>query len=231
MKGEDRIRRYLERAFYGVEKNEKVREEMEALLGELLEKYQSLTAQGYEPEAAYQSVISGIGDIFELVDGIAQEAQTGRPPLGGPADLRQTDGFGSGWKSSPRMLEAAPYVAAAGLLLLWGGSLLSPAGPRARALTPMLMLALGIGVGAAVLWIWMNGDRKAVRSRAPRQRAGRTVQAAVWCAAALGMFLAASRPHLERLLWLIPLAALAVHQMIAAWLAYEETKERRDFHG
>ena len=31
MKGEDRIRRYLERAFYGVEKNEKVREEMEAL--------------------------------------------------------------------------------------------------------------------------------------------------------------------------------------------------------
>ena len=147
MKGEDRIRRYLERAFYGVEKNEKVREEMEALLGELLEKYQSLTAQGYEPEAAYQSVISGIGDIFELVDGIAQEAQAGRPPLGGPADLRQTDGFGSGWKSSPRMLEAAPYVAAAGLLLLWGGSLLFPAGPRARTLTPVLMLALGIGGG------------------------------------------------------------------------------------
>lgn len=223
MNGEDRIRRYIERAFCGIEKNGKVLEEMEALCGELLEKYQSLTARGYEPEAAYQSVISGIGDIFELVDGIAAETGSGSPYAGWAQ-------AGAGRKPSPRMLEAAPYAAAAGLFLIWGGSLIFPAGPRARNLAPMLMLILGIAVGAAVLWLLLNGDRPAARDRDPRQRAGMAVKAAVWCVAGICMFLVASKPHLKRLLWLIPLAALAVHQMIAAWFAYEETKERGDSH-
>lgn len=81
MSGEERIRRYVERAFYGTRQSDEVEAEKEALCGELIKKYRDLLAEEYSPETAYQSVIGGIGDIFELVDEIA--GAPGDAPLSG----------------------------------------------------------------------------------------------------------------------------------------------------
>lgn len=62
MNGEERIRIYLNRAFSGTLQTDAVSEAKESLFADLREKYTSLVSQGQSEEAAYQSVISGIGE-------------------------------------------------------------------------------------------------------------------------------------------------------------------------
>ncbi len=125
MSGEERIRRYVERAFYGTRQSDEVQAEKEALCGELIKKYQDLLAEEYSPETAYQSVIGGIGDIFELVDEIAG-APGDAPSSGGNAGAegqdshREAERSGTSEEASPAWLRAVPWLAAGSVCFLPG---------------------------------------------------------------------------------------------------------------
>lgn len=213
MRGEERIRHYLDRAFYGARQTKEIHEEKEALLAELTEKYQALITQGYEPEAAYQSVISGIGDIFELVDGIAGEPveQDSRPP-------ERTD-----YHFNPMLTEAAPYAAAGILFLFWIITRLLPAGPKDQSALPLLIL--GAAAGAGILWMFFTYPKPFTGSKIPPVH---LAVAVLWCITAVLFFLAATKPHLRSILWLIPIGALAVTQLIFSWTSYKDLKKRGD---
>ena len=48
----------------------------------------------------------------------------------------------------------------------------------------------------------------------------------MWIAAALLFFLAAVRLHLRIVLWLIPIGALAVTELIFSWMSCQDLKKR-----
>ncbi len=70
MSGEEKICHYINRAFAGCPAGQQTEEAKEALCADLLEKYRALLETGYAPETAYQTTISGVGDIFEVVDSV-----------------------------------------------------------------------------------------------------------------------------------------------------------------
>ncbi len=231
MREEDKIRRYLDRAFGGVPQTDKVREEKEALLAELLEKYQQLVGNGYEPEAAYQSVISGIGDIFELVDAIAEDAGVkGVPaqeefPGEGSGQGDGAGNWGKSWSPSSRFMEWMPYGAAGILFLFWLMGQIFPVGPKEREILPLLVL--GAAAGAAVLYLLLRYPRPSAKRRIP---AVHIAVAVVWCAGAFLFFRAVRTPRMEKIVWLIPIGALALTQLIFTWQLFEDSKKRGDLH-
>mgnify|MGYP005768069139 CR=1 FL=1 len=204
MNGKERIRRYLDRAFSGLLQTPKVLEAKEALYADLIEKYREQIAQGRPPEAAYQETIGSIGDVFELADSMEEDAQSGssRPSCSGQGDKR-------------RML---PYLILAALLLLWAANLLFPLGPRVRKFLPLLFLAsVLIGGAAGLFW-----KRKSFLDLPPKRR---FVFYSIWGGFALVFFLALLTPRFERTIWLIPVAAVAAHQLFIAWTSTQDRKE------
>ncbi len=84
MSGEEKICHYINRAFAGCPAGQQTEEAKEALCADLLEKYRALLETGYAPETAYQTTISGVGDIFEVVDSVTgrqAEDETGYSSL------------------------------------------------------------------------------------------------------------------------------------------------------
>lgn len=68
----NRIRAYIDHEFEGVPQTKKVWELKEELLGNLIEKYNDHLKNGKSEEEAYTAVISGIGDISELVENLRE---------------------------------------------------------------------------------------------------------------------------------------------------------------
>jgi len=64
----NRIRAYIEHEFEGIPQTKKVLELKEELLANLIEKYNDYLKNGKTEEEAYTAVISGIGDIYELIE-------------------------------------------------------------------------------------------------------------------------------------------------------------------
>lgn len=226
MKGEEKLRRYLDRAFYGIRQTEEIQEEKEALLAELIKKYRTLIEQGYDSESAYQSVISGIGDIFELVDGIVRDTgleEEGVPE--GPPPFEERKEMPSVRKFSPTFYEAAPFVAAGFLLLFQLLEIYAPAGPKERTFLPLLFL--GAVIGAAALWLLFR-QPKPLHDK--QNLAVYSIMAVVWCVAAVLFFRAITKPHLAKIMWLIPLGALALNQLIAGMADYQEHKKRGELN-
>lgn len=98
MKG--RLNAYLHGLFVGAERkapaNQRLAELKEELLRNTEEKYDDLIAQGYSPEAAYNAVIAGVGDITDLIDSVAGKAsprETADPPpfTGTPLTLEERE--------------------------------------------------------------------------------------------------------------------------------------------
>ena len=236
MSGEERIRRYVERAFYGTRQSDEVQAEKEALCGELIKKYRDLLAEEYSPETAYQSVIGGIGDIFELVDEIAG-APGDAPSSGGNAGVegqdsrREAERSGTPEEASPAWLRAVPWLAAGVFLLAWGGNRLLHPGPRGGHFFPVLVLAAAV---AAAVWLIRRGKGGGAAKRrmddvlAGKWTAKDIAETVIWCVAAVWFLLALHKPHLERTAWLIPLGALAAHELAAAWFSYMEERGRSD---
>lgn len=204
MEGKERIRRYLDRAFSGLLQTPRVLEAKEALYADLIEKYLAQIAQGRPPEAAYQETIGSIGDVFELADSMAEGAQTGP---GQPSRSRQGD---KRW-----ML---PYLILAALLLLWAANLLFPIGPGVRKFLPPLFL-VSVLTGGAVWFFW---KRKLLLGLPVKRR---LALYHIWGGFALAFLLALLTPRFERAVWLIPVAAVAAHQLFAAWISYQDRKE------
>lgn len=68
----EELRRYMDELFAEAPQNKKVLDLKEELLGNMNEKYQDLLAEGLSPQEAYKTVVSGIGDVDELIGGIQQ---------------------------------------------------------------------------------------------------------------------------------------------------------------
>lgn len=64
----DKIRKYVEELFEEVPNNKRNKELSEELIYDLNDKYSDLIAKGIKEDEAYQTVISGIGDIQQLFD-------------------------------------------------------------------------------------------------------------------------------------------------------------------
>lgn len=212
MNGEEKIRAYLDRAFSGVKQTKKVQDTKEALYADLLEKYKGLLAQGYMPESAYQTVISGIGDIFELVDSAAEECETDK-------SFHTNSGIFS------KFSDMVPFLMVIVLLILWAGRMFFPLAPHNRNTLPVLLL--GAALGACILWALLKYRDGSLKMQLFKEN---VVLIVVWGIAILLFLWAMTIPRLEQILWLIPIVALAIHQIIVNWITYKHVKERDDFH-
>jgi len=67
-----KIRQYITRAFEDVPKTKKSVEMQEELISNLIEKYNDQLAQNKTEEEAYNTVISGIGDLSELTESLKE---------------------------------------------------------------------------------------------------------------------------------------------------------------
>ena len=222
MKGEEKLCHYLERAFYGIRQTKEIQEEKEALLAELTKKYQALLEQGYEPENAYQTVISGIGDIFELVDGIVGNMDSEHSWEREKTMADQTpEAKNLTCQPYSNFYKVLPYAVAGIFFLLWLWELIFPAGPKEQMILPLLLL--GAALGSAALWLVLRAPELSSIKEIP---AVCLLKAAVYCIAAILFFRAATKPHLVKNMWLIPLGALAISQLISVWTAFQKEKKR-----
>lgn len=201
MNGHERIQAYLDRAFLTGPQTEGLLEAKETLLADLGEKYDSLTAQGYSEQGAYETVISGIGDIFEIVDEAAGE---GLALPSGP-EIR----------GGKRAL-CFPLLAAA-FLLLWAAGL--------GGLSFPLLPALALGAAAGFfLSRWPLFIQRAKSARRQGDQ-GFWLTPMLWAAAALLFILAFFIPALGRIQWLIPAAAISTDRLASSLRAYSRFKK------
>lgn len=71
---EQKIRVYVDELFAGTAPSRKSVELKEEMIQNLTEKYNDLLSEGKTPEAAYNIVIAGIGDISDLLRGLERDA-------------------------------------------------------------------------------------------------------------------------------------------------------------
>ncbi len=69
----DKIKAHIDRLLQDAPKTRRIDEMREELLSGCLDKYEDLTASGVSPEDAFASVISGIGDVDELIKSLSNE--------------------------------------------------------------------------------------------------------------------------------------------------------------
>lgn len=202
MNGHDRIQAYLDRAFSTGPRTEGLLEAKETLLADLAEKYDSLTAQGYSEQGAYEAVISGIGDIFEIVDEAAGEH---------PAPLTLPDA-----RENKKTELFSPLLAAA-FFLLWAAGL--------GGLSLPLLPVLALGAAAGFLFSrWPAFVQKAKCAR-PQGNQSFWLTSILWAAAALLFILAFFIPALGRIQWLIPAAAVSADRLVFSLSAYSRLKK------
>lgn len=293
MSGEEKICHYINRAFAGCPAGQQTEEAKEALCADLLEKYRALLETGYAPETAYQTTISGVGDIFEVVDSVTgrqAEDETGYSSLtwaqrakpGGAAEENRRaaemwdgaaedsltaemvgaaeengrttetwntaakdgravepnaaaeipaqtwDGESSFPSQAPapgspavkRAWAAAPFAAAGLLFLLWLHSYFYRPLPGMGRELPMFLL--GAALGAFGMWVCLNRRRRPVKALFPRERLPFFI---LWGVFAILFLAAAFTPGLQPALWLIPIGAVALHQILVSWRAYQSFKK------
>ena len=293
MSGEEKICHYINRAFAGCPAGQQTEEAKEALCADLLEKYRALLETGYAPETAYQTTISGVGDIFEVVDSVtgrqaedemgyssltwAQRAKMGgtaeenrraaetwdgaakdslTAEMGGAAaedglaaemwntaaedgraaepnaaaeiPAQTWDGESSFRSQAPapgspavkRAWAAAPFAAAGLLFLLWLHSYFYRPLPGMGRELPMFLL--GAALGAFGMWVCLSRRGRPVKALFPRERLPFFI---LWGVFAILFLAAAFTPGLQPALWLIPIGAVALHQILVSWRAYQSFKK------
>lgn len=68
----DKIRTYIDNSFTGINETKKVKELKDELFENLKEKYNDQIQDGKTEQEAYHSVISGIGDLSELIESVKE---------------------------------------------------------------------------------------------------------------------------------------------------------------
>lgn len=267
MSGEEKICHYINRAFAGCPAGQQTEEAKEALCADLLEKYRALLETGYAPETAYQTTISGVGDIFEVVDSVtgrqaedeigyssltwAQRAKPGgaaaedglaaemwntaakdgraaEPNAAAEIPAQTWDGESSFPSQAPapgspavkRAWAAAPFAAAGLLFLLWLHSYFYRPLPGMGRELPMFLL--GAALGAFGMWVCLSRRGQPVKALFPRERLPFFI---LWGVFAILFLAAAFTPGLQPALWLIPIGAVALHQILVSWRAYQSFKK------
>ena len=72
----DKLRKHVENLFSKAPNSKKAVELKEELIQNLTDKYNDLLLEGKTPEAAYNIVIAGIGDVSSLIDDLKKEEHT-----------------------------------------------------------------------------------------------------------------------------------------------------------
>ncbi|MCC8195359.1 MAG: permease prefix domain 1-containing protein [Ruminococcus sp.] len=70
----DKIEAYIEELFWKAPNTPQTRDLKEEILGNTLEKYEDLLADGMDEDSAYRSAISGIGDVDELIKEYSEDS-------------------------------------------------------------------------------------------------------------------------------------------------------------
>ena len=199
MEYKERLGTYLDRAFSTAPHSAAVREAKMELLADLGDRYDALLAQGDTPQGAYNGAIASIGDIFELVDSVAERAaehvadHTAKP-LTSRTFL---------WLS----------IVAVGALL--GYLLVDGAGPRpphaGLGNTPLELAALGIAlfVGAFLAGRWLS-----IKPVGAHTRWYPAFTAILWVIAVPLWLFTLETPHLRRFAWVVLVLALAIHSIV-----------------
>lgn len=86
----DQIKTYLDRIFAQAPCTQKAIDMKEAILADVLEKYDDMIADGMKPQDAYQRAISGIGDLDRLIADLRRE-QGSEPPPKKPEPIKFDD--------------------------------------------------------------------------------------------------------------------------------------------
>lgn len=76
----DQINIYLDKLFAQAPCTQKAVDMKEAILADVLEKYDDMIADGMKPQEAYQRAISGIGDLERLIADLRREQGGDVPP-------------------------------------------------------------------------------------------------------------------------------------------------------
>ena len=76
----DQINNYLDKIFAQAPCTQKAIDMKEAILADVLEKYDDMIADGMNPQEAYRRAISGIGDLDHLIAELRREQGCDTPP-------------------------------------------------------------------------------------------------------------------------------------------------------
>ena len=76
----EEIKAYLERIFSQAPCTQKAIEMKEAILADVLEKYDDMVSEGMPPEDAYGRAVGGIGDLDKLIRDLRAEQPSYKPP-------------------------------------------------------------------------------------------------------------------------------------------------------
>lgn len=231
MEGGQRIQLYLRRAFAGCAPSEKSLEAQEALLADLQERYRDLLARGCDPEAAYQRTISSVGDIFELVHALQEEAagvsdktDTAKAAGDGAAAFpcQTPPGLTAGRLPRP-LLRALPYLGIGLLAWLWLGRRQLPFRPGQSG----WLLAFGLAAGAVAVLAWLLWNRS---RPAPRRQAFRwswAAYGALWAAGVAAFLAALASPRFSAAAWLFLPLLLALHQLLRLLLVFLQMRKEQ----
>ena len=148
----ERLSAYIHGLFAGAERkspaNERLAELKEELLRDTEEKYDDLVAQGYSPERAYNAVITGVGDITDLIDSVTGKKPTGETAAPSSfADALLTSQEREALRKKQERAALLKSVAVAMYILCW---------------VPLVVLStfmgdLGSTVGLAVMFLMIAG--------------------------------------------------------------------------
>lgn len=76
----EQIKEYLDRIFAQAPCTQKAIDMKEAILSDVLEKYDDMIGDGMSPQDAYQRAIGGIGDLNKLIHDLRREQPGTTPP-------------------------------------------------------------------------------------------------------------------------------------------------------
>ena len=84
------------------------------------------------------------------------------------------------------------------------------------------MFLLGAALGAFGMWVCLSRRGQPVKALFPRERLPFFI---LWGVFAILFLAAAFTPGLQPALWLIPIGAVALHQILVSWWAYQSFKK------
>ncbi|HWR24119.1 MAG TPA: permease prefix domain 1-containing protein [Feifaniaceae bacterium] len=221
----EKLRVTVERLFADAPKTRRALELQEELLGNLNEKYNDLIAQGIPEEEALKNVVSGIGDVEELIRG-----------------LKETDVMDHSEVQRQRKKTATVVTSALALIML--GVLILILGVAVLNLNPVVMTVIMIAmiVTACCMLVYHFLSRpKYVRAddtlveefkqwksnNARSERLRKSVSSILWMVTVVIYFLVGFLlPGTWTFSWLIFLIAAAVDRIIK--LAFELREERHE---
>ena len=199
---------YVNLLFAGNPEAEEIKQE---ILQNTLDRYDDLVAEGKNPQAAYSLAIAGIGDVSELLNGLAAPVE--HPEAPEPAAARQK-------RKLLRAIGIALYILCpVPVIVLEGTRFEDMAG------VPLMFLFIA---AATVIMVMTARDGKHKAPVTPAQKQRDSIGSIVWLTAAAVYFIVSFLTHAWFVTWLIFIIAAAVSGLIHAIFDLKEAKNNEN---